>query len=117
MPRSLREFAPLVLASVLAGVLAAALDPILVAVLFTPLALAVVGVLVRFRRGWSSAQRYPVATLLVGVAVLSVAWSGVRGVAALPISDLPLLAALPLVLLAALRRKRVLPVPGWLICV
>src|SRR4051812_46717859 len=117
MPRSFRELAPAVLAAALAGLLAAALNPTLVVLLLGVLGFAVLGMLVRFRRGWSSAQLFPVATVLVGIAVLSVAWSGVRGVAALPLSDLPLLAALPLVFLAALRRRGLLPLPGWLLWV
>jgi O-Antigen ligase len=117
MPRFFLDFAPALLAAVLAGVLVAALDPTAVGLLVAVLALAVLGLLARFRGGWASGQRYPVATVLVGIFVLLVAWSGVRGIAALPVADLPLLAALPLVALAALRRTQVLPVPGWLLWV
>jgi O-antigen ligase len=117
MARSFRESAPAVLAAAVAGVLAATLSLTGIALLFGVVGLVVLALLMRFRRGWSSSQRYPLATFLVGLFVLSVAWTGVRGAAALPVSDLPLLAALPLIVLAALRRDRVLVFPNWLLCV
>jgi O-antigen ligase len=117
MARSFRELAIAVLAAAAVGVLAASLQLTAVALLFAVLGLFVLGLLVRFRAGWSPDQRFPVATFLMGLFAVSVAWSGIRGAAALPVSDFPLLAALPLIVLAALRRDGVLAFPNWLLAV
>jgi hypothetical protein len=117
MRPTLRELAPVVPASIGAGVLAATLDPGALWLLFAALGLAITGMLVRFRTGWRSGQGYPAATFLVGVGVLSVAWIGIRGPAEVPVSDLPLLAAMPLVALALIRCEAVLALPAWLLCV
>jgi hypothetical protein len=117
MRPTLRELAPVVLASIGAGVLAATLDPSALWVVFAALGLAITGILVRFRTGWGSAPGYPAATFLLAVAVLSVAWIGIRGPADVPVSDLPFLAAIPLVALALIRREAALPLPAWLLCV
>jgi hypothetical protein len=117
MRPTLRELAPVVLASIGARFLAATLDPGGLLLVFAGLVLAIAGMLVRFRTGWGSAPAYPAATFLIAVGVLSVAWIGIRGPAEVPVSDLPLLAAMPVVALALLRREAVLPLPAWLLCV
>jgi hypothetical protein len=107
--------ASLLLAAAL-GVLAVALGPGLTLLVVLVLGLVLLGLLVRFRGGAESAQ-LPVATLLMGVAILFTAWMGVRGPSQVPISDIPLLMALPLIFFAALRQTIALPIPPWLLWV
>jgi hypothetical protein len=117
MRAALRELVPVACVAAAAGLLATTLQPAALLLVFACLGLGIVGLLMRVRSGSASAPGFPLATFLGAIAVLSVAWIGMRGPGHAPVSDLPFLALLALLALPALRDQRMFPVPGWLLWV
>ena len=101
----------------LLGLGVAALGSGFALVLLFGLALGLVGLLTRFRFGERSGPLFPAATLLIAFGVVSSAWMGVQGPADVPLADLAILAAMPILAFAMLRGGSLLPLPGWLLCV
>lgn len=101
----------------LLGICVAALGSGFALALLVGLALGLIALLARFRIGGEARSLFPVATLLIAVGVVSTAWIGVQGPADVPLADLAILAAMPILALAMLRDGSLLPLPGWLLCV